>query len=351
MTILLHVGLASTKLVRTWIVQQLLQVFSNLCLGRREIETKTLCKHWKTATIPKNILERKADWACKERKIRLSTVTKVEADVEVKHWVKRNSDIPLYEVNQELESQRSKLQQRNQSADHVHRGKTRRYGELQVKKRFCRKNHAKDCQEIEESRTICCEEADWTRQAKIMNCPRTKKSSYDCDSVVDSKSGFTKQHNFFVLRERNLRSWNSEQLKCDPTFRVNPSTIPSPRTMPCRDSGAWCTEHCASGNTPFNNSKNLVSSSHELRPEITRNTKLHESEMRQEPQNSSTPVPRSQSGRGLWKHSGRTCSHGGMYGPKQWQYENWKGKHATIAVKQRKSKSIEHRWLADPQYH
>ena len=31
--------------------------------------------------------------------------------------------------------------------------------------------------------------------------------------------------------------------------------------------------------------------------------------------------------------------------------KNWKGKDATIAVEQRKSKSIEHRWLADPQYH
>ena len=41
-TILLRVGLASRKLVRTWIVKQLFQVFSSLCQRRREIESKTL---------------------------------------------------------------------------------------------------------------------------------------------------------------------------------------------------------------------------------------------------------------------------------------------------------------------
>ena len=34
--------------------------------------------------------------------------------MEVKHWEKRNSDIALYEINQEFESQRLQLQQANQ---------------------------------------------------------------------------------------------------------------------------------------------------------------------------------------------------------------------------------------------
>ena len=41
---------------------------------------------------------------------------------------------------------------------------------------------------------------------------------------------------------------------------------------------------------------------------------------------------------------------GERHGPKQWQYDHWKAKDATIAVKQRNFKSIEHRWLTDPQY-
>ena len=36
--------------------------------------------------------------------------------------------------------------------------------------------------------------------------------------------------------------------------------------------------------------------------------------------------------------------------PTQWQHDHWKAKDATIAVKKRDFESIEHRWLADPQY-
>ena len=44
-TILLQVGLASRKLLRTWIVKQLFQVLWRLCQRRREIKTETSCKH------------------------------------------------------------------------------------------------------------------------------------------------------------------------------------------------------------------------------------------------------------------------------------------------------------------
>ena len=64
--------------------------------------------------------------------------------------------------------------------------------------------------------------------------------------------------------------------------------------------------------TLFNNSKNLASSSQELRPDTAGNTKRPESEMRRETRNSSTPVPRFQSGVGLQNHAGATYSHNGM---------------------------------------
>ena len=62
--ILLQVGQASRKLVRTWIVKQLFQDFSSLCQRGREIETKTLCKHWKTDKISTKFLNGKLDWPC-----------------------------------------------------------------------------------------------------------------------------------------------------------------------------------------------------------------------------------------------------------------------------------------------
>ena len=64
--------------------------------------------------------------------------------------------------------------------------------------------------------------------------------------------------------------------------------------------------------TLFNSSKNLASSSQELRPDIPGNTKRHESDMRRETQISSILVPRFQSGGGLFNHTGGTYSHGGM---------------------------------------
>ena len=41
------------------------------------------------------------------------------------------------------------------------------YGELEMRNRLFRENQAKDCQEIEELRRTCCEEADRARQARI----------------------------------------------------------------------------------------------------------------------------------------------------------------------------------------
>ena len=66
-TILLQVGPAARNLVRTWNVKQLFQVFSVLCQRWREIETKTLCKHWETGTISTKSLNGKLNWPCEEK--------------------------------------------------------------------------------------------------------------------------------------------------------------------------------------------------------------------------------------------------------------------------------------------
>ena len=116
-------------------------------------------------------------------------------------------------------------------------------------------------------------------------------------------------------------------LEC-PTFSSQSSRIPSPRTLPCRDSGLPHDTRDFTGTSGnvferlraregrpsalFNNSKNSASSSQELRPDIPGNTKQQKSEMRQEPQNSSILVPRFQSGGGLLNHTGGTYSHEGM---------------------------------------
>ena len=62
----------------------------------------------------------------------------------------------------------------------------------------------------------------------------------------------------------------------------------------------------------WNNSKNLATSSQELRTDTEGNTKRPESEMRREPQHSSIPVPPFQSESGLLNHTGGTYSHSGV---------------------------------------
>ena len=64
----------------------------------------------------------------------------------------------------------------------------------------------------------------------------SREESFDCESIIDSNSGFSEQSKFLVRCKRILRSWIREQLWSDPRSS-RPSTVPSHRTKPCRDSG------------------------------------------------------------------------------------------------------------------
>ena len=87
--------------------------------------------------------------------------------MEVKHWEKTNSDMALYEANQEFESQRVQLQQANRWADQAQSDKISLYGEWELRNKIFQESQAKDCQEIEELSRNCCEETDRDRQASI----------------------------------------------------------------------------------------------------------------------------------------------------------------------------------------
>ena len=89
------------------------------------------------------ILERKPEFAVIGWKLAQQRFYEAEADVEIKHWKKRNSDIALHEINQEFGSQWLQLQQANQWADQAQRDKTSLYGELEVMNRFFREHQAK----------------------------------------------------------------------------------------------------------------------------------------------------------------------------------------------------------------
>ena len=59
------------------------------------------------------------------------------------------------------------LYQANQWADQAQREKINLCGESEIRNRLFQESRARDCQEIEELRRICCEETDRARQLKI----------------------------------------------------------------------------------------------------------------------------------------------------------------------------------------
>ena len=63
------------------------------------------------------ILERKAELAVEGEKLAQPRLDEAEAEVEIKNSEKRDSDIALYEINQEFASQRLQLRAANQWAD------------------------------------------------------------------------------------------------------------------------------------------------------------------------------------------------------------------------------------------
>ena len=119
-------------------------------------------KRWATAKSPQN-----PELTMRREKLAQQKSYEAEANVEVEHWEKRNSDSALHEINQEFESQRFQLHQASRWADQAQRDEIRFYVELELKNRLFQESQAKDFQEVEELRRICYEETDRARQARI----------------------------------------------------------------------------------------------------------------------------------------------------------------------------------------
>ena len=157
-----------------------------------------------------NILERKAELGVRGEKLAEQRLYEAEADVEVKHWEQRNSDIALYEISQEFESQRLQLQQANQWADQAQRDKISLYGELEIRSGLFRENQAKDCQEIEQMRRICCEETDRARQVDELSVHQERNPMSVSQLLTQFQDLQNKVSSLSDTKEF-LRSWDSEQ--------------------------------------------------------------------------------------------------------------------------------------------
>ena len=167
---LLKFGSSSTrKLAADADHEPVVSVEESVSRGKRDRDSNVVQKLKDREDLHK-FLERNAEFAVRGEKSAQKRLSEAEAAMEIRNWEKRNSDIALYETHQEFESHRLQLHQANQWADQAPREKINLCGDLEMRNRLFRKNRAKDCQEIEELRRLCCEETDRARQARMMNC-------------------------------------------------------------------------------------------------------------------------------------------------------------------------------------
>ena len=87
----------------------------------------------------------------------------------------KNADTVFQEIKQEFESQRFQLHQASRWADQARRDKISLYGELELRNMLFQEDHARDCQEIEVLRRICCEDKIEQDKQELMNCVCIKR--------------------------------------------------------------------------------------------------------------------------------------------------------------------------------
>ena len=112
------------------------------------------------------ILERKVDLAIQGEKESQQKLYQADTEIQAKNWEKRNRDYSFPVFNQEFEAQRFRLNQASRWADQAQRDEIGLYGELVLRHRLFQEDHARDCQEIEELRRICCDETEHAKQAR-----------------------------------------------------------------------------------------------------------------------------------------------------------------------------------------
>ena len=168
--------------------------------GKRDRD-QNVVQAWRDRQNLHKILERNAELAVRGEKLAQQRLC--WADVEVTHWEKRNSDLAL--ILRSIRSSSPNDYSYNRLINGLIRLK-------EIKISLYRENQTKDCQEIDELRRICCEETDRARQAGIDELSMHQERNSTTVPGTVSSSGAT-----HVPSE--------------------PSTISSPGTMPCRDSG------------------------------------------------------------------------------------------------------------------
>ena len=110
--------------------------------------------------------EKIADHAFQEDCAAQTRLFEAQFDLDKREWRMRNTDDAIYETGRHLESQRTKLYRVNQLTDHTRREKSWLFDDLEMRNKACQEDRARDYQEIEGLRRICCTEAERARQLR-----------------------------------------------------------------------------------------------------------------------------------------------------------------------------------------
>ena len=174
-----------------------------------EVETQTLCIRWKIQKISETSLNGKLARPSEERWWLSEFCLKL-----------RNSDFAYQEISQEFASQGFQLHQASRWADQAQRDKLSLYGESELRNRLFQNNHARDCQEIEELRSICCLEADRARQARSdeLSMQQERNPTTVSQRMAQIRELQNKANSLSDAGEF-LRFWIREQLWSDPRSR------------------------------------------------------------------------------------------------------------------------------------
>ena len=167
-----------------------------------------------------------------------------------------------------------------------------------MRNRLNQESHIRTCQEIQELRT-CCEETDRARQAGIDELSVPQKEGFsNCESTIDSKSGFTEQGEFIVsweFQDETASSSGASHVPSQPPFRV-PEECPA-AILDCRmiHRMSWALQETFLKAYLFEKDHPQLSKIQGIWYLLA-----------------STPGPRFQREAGILRHTGGTYSHNGM---------------------------------------
>ena len=202
----------------------------------KETEVKASVNPWEIEKIFIKFVREKG-WVINSRREWSSEkLSEIEADVEIRRWEQRSSEIALHESYRELETQILQLLQAN-IWDNARSERISLCGELEMRNKLFQESRTKDCQEIEELRRGCCEESDRARQAKLdeLSMMQQRDPQTVSQLLAQMRESQDKVNSLSDAREFH----DPETAGSSGASHVTspPLTNPSYRTVPRRDSG------------------------------------------------------------------------------------------------------------------